>query len=104
VKYLIALNRLLFERVATPQREAFSDWFLIEAKGVPLHTFEIPHLHGPAMEALTRLGKLPSKAIKGSELPVLVRSRVKRWRDQIHSQLDSTGLFLAENTESLVHA
>lgn len=102
VRYLIALNRIGFERVPAPQQEAFAHWFALDTKNLPLQTFEIPHLHDPAMEAMASLGKLPSKAFKGTELFILPRQRIKQWRDAIHSQLDALGIF--QPAENLVPA
>ena len=101
IHYLVALNRLLKERVESPVQEAFEDWFSVDTKGVPLQTIEIPHLYDEAMEALTRARKLPSKAVKGAELFVLMRSRVKAWIERIHSQLDKLGIFCPEKAAQM---
>ena len=100
----MALNRLLKERVEGPVQEAFEDWFSVDTKGIPLQTFEIPHLYDAAMEALIRSGKLPSKAAKGTELFVLMRSRVKAWIERIHSQLDTLGIFNPEKAGQMPEA
>jgi hypothetical protein len=78
----------------TPPRPA--DWFSVDTTRIPLQTFEIPYLYDEAMEALTRSGELPSKAVKGTELFVLMRSRVKAWIERIHSQLDKLGIFFPD--------
>ena len=104
VRYLIALNRLGFERVPAPKEEAFKHWFALDTKHLQLQTFEIPHLHDPAMEAMTVLGKLPSKAFQGTELFVLPRQRIKQWRDAIHKQLDGLNVFLPAKSENMASA
>jgi len=91
--YLVVLNRIAFEAAPRPREDAFHDWFLVRETGMPVQTIEMPYLQSHAMEALVKLGKLPSTSIKAADLPILVRQRVKTWRDKIHSQLDSTALF-----------
>lgn len=93
VRYLVALNRLGFERVPSPREVAFHHWFSLDTSHLPVQTFEIPHLHDPAMQEMTMVGKLPSKVTKGTEMFVLPRQRIKQWRDQVHSQLDAIGFF-----------
>ena len=101
IQYLVALNRLLFERVPGSAADVFADWFSLDTKGLPLHTFEIPHLHRPAMDALIKAAKLPSRAIKGTEIYVLMRSRIRAWVDRIHAQLDALGLFASDKAAQL---
>ena len=66
-----------------------------------METFELSYLHGPALEALIDSRKLPSTAINGTDIHVLLRSRVKAWIDRIHSQLDSLALFKPQKTDPL---
>ena len=101
VGYLVALNRLVAERVPAPAMEAFADWHAIAPKDIAIPTFEIPHLYDEDMGTLTRLGMLPGKAIQGTNLFILPRTRVKRWRDKIHRSLDSSGLFTLNAAETL---
>jgi hypothetical protein len=101
VRYLVALNRLLFERVPGPANQVFSVWNALPVSGVALSSFEIPHLHGPAMEAMIRSGKLPSDVIRDKGLHVMPRARVKQWRDTVHRNLDATGLFVPKIAQPL---
>jgi CobQ/CobB/MinD/ParA nucleotide binding domain len=100
IQYLIALNRLSFERVPAPKEETFKHWFALNTDHLMIKTFEIPHLYDPDMEAMTQLGKLPSKVYQGRELFILPRQRIKQWRDAIHAQLDATGLFSHRNGDT----
>jgi hypothetical protein len=99
-RYLIALNRIEYEPVPRPAQKVFAEWFdvavpMLEGK-VPadrIHTIDIPNMEAHGMLAMVQLGKLPSKALQGSELNLLHKSRVKTWRNRIFAELDKTGLF-----------
>ena len=96
IGYLVALNRLIFERVPSATEDVFDDWFRLQpGKDISVETFELCYLHGPALEALTDSRKLPSRAIKGTDIHVLLRSRIKAWIERIHSQLDKLTAFKA---------
>jgi hypothetical protein len=105
--YLVTLNRTQFERKPKPVEKTFAAWFnWIESqvKKPAFQTVEIPHLHEHTMLALTALAKLPCKAIKDPALDVILRFRLETWTERVHSQLDATGLFIAQTAESLVAA
>ncbi len=110
--YLVILNRKETEVAPLPVQRTFAEWFdvavpMLVPGVIPkekLYTVEMPNMEFHAMEALRKLGKLPSKALKAPELHALIKKRIKTWRDRIFPQLDSTGLFIPENVESLVPA
>jgi hypothetical protein len=105
VSYLVALNRLVPEWEKGELTQTFSDWFRVKApEGIAMKTFEIPNLYGSSMEALVRSGKLPSQVLREGKLPVLTRSRIFRWRNEVHANLEATGLFQPEAAESLAVA
>jgi hypothetical protein len=99
--YLVALNRIDYEAVDTPTRQLFADWFetavpdlipsVVSADRVK--TFEVGNLEEHRMQAMTRLGKLPSKALEDKNLNLLHRSGIRIWRDGIFASLDATGWF-----------
>jgi len=103
-RYLIVLNRKALEIAPGKPEKTFAEWFttalpLLVPAVVPedrLKTVELTHVESHAMEALKRLGKLPSKAIKDPKVPVLIKIRAQSWRDKFHAQLEDTGLFTVE--------
>lgn len=98
--YLVALNRIEYEPVPRPARQAFAEWFdaalpLLEGKVSPdrIRTIEIPNMEAHGMLAMVTLGKLPSKAMEDPALQILHKSRVRTWRNQIYAELDRSGVF-----------
>lgn len=99
--YLIALNRIDYEAVDTPTRQLFADWFdtavpALIPSVVPaerIKTFEVGNLEEHRMQAMTRIGKIPGKALESKELNLLHKSGIRIWRDGIFASLDATGWF-----------
>lgn len=89
--YLIALNRLSYEVSPRDTKEAFQDWFSVEAPGFNIKTFEIPHLQTFAMTEFVKAGCLPSKL--NGQVKFLVGRRIAIWTQKVHDQLAATGLF-----------
>jgi hypothetical protein len=110
--YLVVLNRKDHEAAPKPLQEAFADWFdFAVPKLVPsvvpqnkLYSVELPNMEFHAMEALRKLGKLPAKALKDPQVHVLIKKRIRTWRERIFPQLEATGLFVPDNADSLVPA
>jgi hypothetical protein len=107
--YLVVLNRKIQEIVPQPLHSAFSEWFdvavpMLVPKVVPkerIFTVEMPNFEEHAMEELRKLGKLPGKALKDPSLHLLIKKRVRVWREQLYPQFDATGLFVPVNAETL---
>jgi hypothetical protein len=107
-RYLIVLNRKALEVAPARLEERFADWFQVALpKLVPgvvsadrLKTVELGHMEDHAMDALKRIGKLPSKVIKDPKVPVLIRVRAQSWRDRFHEQLEATGWFALETAST----
>ena len=100
-RYLVALNRIDYEAVDTPTPQLFSEWFEVAMPAlvpgvVPadrIKTFEVGNLEDHRMQAMTRLGKLPGKAMESTELNLLDRAAIRIWREGILASLDATGWF-----------
>jgi hypothetical protein len=100
-RYLVALNRIDYEAVDTPTEKLFADWFEVAVpKLVPavvpaerIKTFEVGNLEAHRMQAMTRLGKLPGKALESTELNLLDRAAIRIWREGILASLEATGWF-----------
>jgi hypothetical protein len=105
--YLIALNRTQYDRKIKSAETVFPLWFQwlksYENKSV-LHTIDVPHLQVRTIETLQAAGQLPSKTAKDPALDPVMRIRIENWLEEVHSQLDATGLFTPKTTETLVAA
>jgi hypothetical protein len=98
--YMITLNQTQTERVAKPLEVTFKEWFAwAKANGLDLPTIEIPNLPDHMKHALLRIGKLPSIALKDPSIgDSSLQFRLQIWIEHVHSQLDSTGLFVPEES------
>jgi hypothetical protein len=93
IDYLVALNRRTPEKVRRPLEKAFADWKLVQLpKGAQVRTFEVGNLYPSAMLELIQLRQLPTEALDKDALSGINQNRVRRWRDEVHEQLDAFGL------------
>jgi hypothetical protein len=93
IDYLVALNRRTPEKVLRPLEKAFADWRLVQLpKGAQVRAFEVPNLNASAMLELIQLRQLPSEALDKDALSGINENRVRRWRDEVHQQLDAFDL------------
>jgi hypothetical protein len=93
IDYLVALNRRNPEKVRRPLEKAFADWKLVQLpKGAQVRTFEVPNLYPSAMLELIQLRQLPTDALDKDTLSGITQNRVRRWRDEVHEQLDAFDL------------
>lgn len=105
--YLITLNRTQYDRKIKTPEIVFPVWFRwLETLGnkAAFHTIDVPHLHVRTMETLIEAAQLPSKTAKEPSLDPVMQIRIENWLEEVHSQLDATGLFTSKNVESLVAA
>ena len=93
IDYLVALNRRNVEKVRRPLEKAFADWKLVQLpKGAQVRTFEVGNLYPSAMLELIQLRQLPTDALEAKAVSGINTHRVRRWRDEVHEQLDAFGL------------
>ena len=83
-RYVVALNRRTEERVAKPLEDVFSDYFKsptgkkFRATASPIEV-EIPGLYEFASKAWAKVGGLASEAADNAVIPVLDRSRLRKF-------------------------
>ncbi len=87
--YIVALNRL--QPDFREAKDVFSDWFSVDTTGYDLKTIDVPHLDRESMDDLVRGGNMPSDL--NGELRYLAKVRIAAWKDKVHKQLETTGLF-----------
>jgi len=105
--YLIALNRTQYDRKIKNAETVFPVWFRwLESypNKSAIQTIDVPHLQVRTMETLIAAAQLPSKTAKDPSLDPVMRIRVENWLEEVHSQLDTTGLFTPKTIETLVAA
>jgi hypothetical protein len=98
------LNRKALEVAPAGLEKRFADWFEVALPEIVpgvvpadrLKTVELGHMEDHAMDALKRIGKLPSKLIKDPKVPVLIKIRAQSWRDKFNAQLAEAGWFTLE--------
>jgi hypothetical protein len=100
--YLVILNRKETEVAPLPVQRTFAEWFDV---AVPmLVPGVIPKLYTVEMPNMDKLGKLPSKALKGPDLHCSHQKANQDLERPDFSAIGFNRLFIPENVESLVPA
>ena len=89
VSYVVSLNHRSLGRVAKDKESTFPEYFQSQTgekfqKAFRPAEIEIPGLFDRSMSHLLKAGKLPSEIFALPEIPILDRTRIKTWSNQIN--------------------